>query len=356
MDKNMWRFLVLVVCASVAQGWRSSDKIRLTDVQVLTLRHDKMTSGRRSSPVPQAKCVGGTAGCRVVPKVIQCYNRGSDGFDVQWECKADMDNKYRFGEVAVNCEGFDYPDDPYILKGSCGVEYTIDYVGDSNHHSDSRYDANHHESYQGNYGHKKHRRSSGWMSTFIMWGVIACIGYYIYSAFSSNETTPNNQPGYQEASSAPPPPGFRPEYTTQDQSQFQGSSAPGDSSSNYGGFWTGMGLGSIAGYLFGNRGYGNTGYHHHHSNPYYHHNNSWFGGGNSWFGGNDGNHDNSGWFGNSHGNTGWFGSNRGNGGWFGSGSGSSSSWSSTYRRSGSSSSGSSSGSRTASGFGGTKRR
>ena len=32
-----------------------------------------------------------------------------------------MDNSYRFGKVEVYCEGYDYPDDPYILRGSCGV-------------------------------------------------------------------------------------------------------------------------------------------------------------------------------------------------------------------------------------------
>ena len=50
-------------------------------------------------------------------------------FDLpQWECKTDMDNAFRLGEVTVICEGFDYPDDPYILKGSCGLEYTLDYT------------------------------------------------------------------------------------------------------------------------------------------------------------------------------------------------------------------------------------
>ena len=29
-----------------------------------------------------------------------------------------MDNLYRFGSVEVICEGYDYPDDPYILKGT----------------------------------------------------------------------------------------------------------------------------------------------------------------------------------------------------------------------------------------------
>jgi hypothetical protein len=30
--------------------------------------------------------------------------------------------------VEVVCEGYDYPDDPFILKGSCGLEYTLDYT------------------------------------------------------------------------------------------------------------------------------------------------------------------------------------------------------------------------------------
>ena len=46
----------------------------------------------------------------------------------QWECKSDMDNLYRFGEIEVLCEGYDYPDDPYITKGSCGLEYTLEYT------------------------------------------------------------------------------------------------------------------------------------------------------------------------------------------------------------------------------------
>ena len=39
----------------------------------------------------------------------------------QWECKADMDSAYRFGRIQVSCEGYDNPDDPYVLRGSCGV-------------------------------------------------------------------------------------------------------------------------------------------------------------------------------------------------------------------------------------------
>jgi len=43
-------------------------------------------------------------------------------------CKADMDYDYRFGKISVSCEGYDFPDDPFILVGSCGLEYTIDFT------------------------------------------------------------------------------------------------------------------------------------------------------------------------------------------------------------------------------------
>jgi len=42
-----------------------------------------------------------------------------------------MDNAFKFGEISVTCEGYDYPDDPYILKGSCGVSLAciLEYFG-----------------------------------------------------------------------------------------------------------------------------------------------------------------------------------------------------------------------------------
>ena len=37
-----------------------------------------------------------------------------------------MDNAYKFGRIEVSCEGFSHPDDAYILKGSCGLEYSLE--------------------------------------------------------------------------------------------------------------------------------------------------------------------------------------------------------------------------------------
>lgn len=74
--------------------------------------------------------------------MVQCLNRGSDGYDVQvgdaerchvylrfvmqWECKTEMDSDYQFGRIQVLCEGYDSPNDAYVLRGSCGVK--LDHV------------------------------------------------------------------------------------------------------------------------------------------------------------------------------------------------------------------------------------
>ena len=36
-----------------------------------------------SRPIAQMKCLGGSAGCKYMPSSMQCYNKGSDGRDVQ---------------------------------------------------------------------------------------------------------------------------------------------------------------------------------------------------------------------------------------------------------------------------------
>jgi len=59
------------------------------------------------------------------PSTAFCENRGSDGLDAQWTCEAEMANGISFDNIKVVCEGYDYPDDPFILAGSCGLEYTL---------------------------------------------------------------------------------------------------------------------------------------------------------------------------------------------------------------------------------------
>ncbi|KAI7815914.1 hypothetical protein BC939DRAFT_74593 [Gamsiella multidivaricata] len=120
---------ITLFCSSPVSAFGSNHKkVLLKDVQTLTLHKDKMTAGRRASPVPQLTCVGGNACGDYEPDIVQCTNAGFDGSDVQWKCQADLPDNLRFGELSVYCEGFGYPDDPYVLKGSCGLEYKLYYT------------------------------------------------------------------------------------------------------------------------------------------------------------------------------------------------------------------------------------
>jgi len=337
--------LTFLVCylASSVQCWGSNDKkVRLQDVQVLTLHQGKMTTGRRSSPVPQLNCVGGSAKGIFNPQVVQCYNRGWDGMDVQWECKTDLDMDYRLGSVNVICEGYDYPEDPYILAGSCGLEYTLELTqAGRERNSGGHKSYNNEESYSSNLNSNTYSENK-WkgFSDLILFGVVCIVIYAIYKTCIDTQdmtdrqySSTNNDGGYPSGGGAggwSQPGGSGGGYHQQGPGQpgYGGDASCGaggrqrqnGTGAGAGNFWTGAGLGGLMGYMFGarnNTGYYNRGY-----------NNYGTGGG---------------WGGNSWG----WGGGGGSGG--------------AYRRSGGFSSGStaaprSSGTRTASGFGGTTRR
>ncbi|CAL4157637.1 unnamed protein product, partial [Meganyctiphanes norvegica] len=294
--------IVLLLNDKLIMAWGGSDKVLLKDIDVLTLYNGKMTKGSRSSPVLQLECVeGGTAPCNAFkPRIVQCYNRGSDGADVQWECKTDMDNAYRFGEIEVSCEGYHYPDDPYILKGSCGLRYNIDYTKEGHQQKHDYYGDSQSENYYGSNGHNYYNKISSKSWNFADIIVLGAVGLMIYAFYitcirpshniddNANSTTNEDYPsgggnggGYGwHNPSAPPPPGsdggaggggtygFNPDYTDgascgRNRSNFNSRSAfggSGASGSGGGGFWTGAATGGLLGYMFGNRNNGNQRY------------------------------------------------------------------------------------------------
>jgi len=100
------------------------DKILLSDVDALTFQAGKFTTWRRNSMIPQLNCEGGN--CLNGPNNMMCRNMGRGDKDFIWECTGyGLTPGYKLASSDVSCEGYDYPDDPYILKGSCGVFYTV---------------------------------------------------------------------------------------------------------------------------------------------------------------------------------------------------------------------------------------
>uniref|UniRef100_A0A671UZM9 Store-operated calcium entry-associated regulatory factor n=1 Tax=Sparus aurata TaxID=8175 RepID=A0A671UZM9_SPAAU len=272
------------VCRILIYKPWNQEFVLLRDVQVLTLYKGRYTTARRSRPVSQLQCVGGSAGCHsFTPEVVQCQNKGWDGVDVQWECKTDMDNKYRFGRIEVSCEGYSNPDDAYILKGSCGLEYTLELTEEGRRRTqDSRGLGDFASSFFSGFSGKKHQHHQHHQSSYPSGGedsggllvvaVLLLLAYGIYKLFLSGSMAQqgqdDGQAGYPRdnhygSNAGPPPPGFKPDYTgsysganpgygfhsdyTHGQQYPRGHASPGTGSS----FWTGMGTGGVLGYLFG---------------------------------------------------------------------------------------------------------
>ena len=112
-------FLGTFVCAQ-------HTPVLLRDVEVVTGVRGRLTQGRRSSPVNQLFCEGANCHVRDAVSSIQCKNSGFNGKDVEWKCEAaNMPNGYDLDTTVVTCEGYGYPEDKFILQGSCGIEYTV---------------------------------------------------------------------------------------------------------------------------------------------------------------------------------------------------------------------------------------
>ncbi|KFU99648.1 Store-operated calcium entry-associated regulatory factor, partial [Tauraco erythrolophus] len=219
--------------------------VLLREVQALTLHRGQYTTSRRTAAVPQLQCTGGAAGCSHVPEVVQCYNKGWDGYDVQWQCKADLENTYRFGQMEVSCEGYDYPDDPYILRGSCSLLFRLELTEEGERRVKN----------SGSFGsgyYQSRKDSSDFDTGVIVIIVLLVLAFGAYKLFVSNKEPQQifgdgfTRPSWQ-GQQAPPPPGFK--YSFTEGNGFGTYSSDGTHSQP--GFWTGLGVGGLLGYLTG---------------------------------------------------------------------------------------------------------
>ncbi|KAG0214109.1 hypothetical protein BGX28_002625 [Mortierella sp. GBA30] len=206
-----------------------------------------MTAGRRTSPVPQMSCIGGNACGEFEPDVVQCTNTGFDGSDVQWKCQADLPDNLRFGQLDVYCEGYNYPEDPYVLKGSCGLEYKLYYTNARYSQEGSWKNPN-----VSHWASKAKRHS--WIETVYLWVWIGVVGFILYAFLRNCFQRPMGGRG-----DAPPPyrasggggggGGWGRGWGTNHPYKSEDGSSEGFRP----GFWSGLGLGGLATYLATNR-------------------------------------------------------------------------------------------------------
>jgi len=254
---NRYSLLVFVICILSICSCVSSyygDSVLLEGVKAVTFKRGQLTNARRVSAIQQMRCVGGTARghTEYEPDVVQCTNVGNDGTgNIQWKCEAELDSSVRFGETTVNCEGYNYPDDPNILKGSCGLEYTLEYTnqGKQNQHRSNGYD------YYASNPTYDSSHGFNW-GAFIMLVVIGFIIYSIFKQYNQNsggEYTSGQTGGsnfYGGGGGGPGYPGGNSGYYPSAPPSCGPSTYP--SAQTYTpGFWSGVGGGSLLGYLFG---------------------------------------------------------------------------------------------------------
>lgn len=115
--------VTMLLCMQIAYG---NDAILLSDIKTLTFHQGAMTTGRRLPPIQQLVCTGGSGKYEAQKEVsvVQCYNQGTDGKNVQWKCESSLTN-YKLGQVQVSCEGYANADDQYVLAGSCSLSYEL---------------------------------------------------------------------------------------------------------------------------------------------------------------------------------------------------------------------------------------
>ncbi|KAK7033176.1 OPT oligopeptide transporter protein-domain-containing protein [Favolaschia claudopus] len=213
-------------------------RLELAKISALTFYKDSFTEARRTEPIPQLVCVGKP--CKLYqPEVVRCQSLGGSGTDIEWKCEADLPSTLRFGRVEVGCEGYNRPGDPFVLRGSCSLEYRLVQVPGALRDSDS-------DNWLGRNG----------KSTFVWLGFLAIILYsFLQSCLRGQQNQVGGRPnpgrpgnfgpggffpgGFNNDDSAPPPP-----YSKNTPTQNEGWRP---------GFWTGALLGGLGTQFFSNR-------------------------------------------------------------------------------------------------------
>ena len=200
---------------------------------------------------------------------MRCKNEGADYDDnnIQWTCSASLPKEFKLGGTEVTCEGYESSEDPYVLKGSCGVEYRLLLIEEG----ERKYGMSNDEDFWSSF-----RSKSRWekLGTFIFWLFFGgVVGAMVLSAFGclggrrAAGAGGNNRPGWGGGGGGggfnddPPPPysDYRPSPKPSTRSTSSRYAQMSENQAWKPGFWTGAGAGAAAAFALGNRGGNQTG-------------------------------------------------------------------------------------------------
>ncbi|KAF3925589.1 hypothetical protein ABW21_db0204668 [Orbilia brochopaga] len=176
---------------TTAKTKAKSDKILLSRIRSLTLRHGQMTTSRRVSPIPQLRYKG----CGWMEWLILVLRINS----VSWSCEATLPHFFKLGATDVICEGYSSSDDPFVLKGSCGVEYIL-MLTEAGHKKFPKTEEQIKEEEKVVEEEKKKveeeaKSSTSWsgMIEFILW-LVSIVGFFAFIAYRAYKA-PEHPPG-----------------------------------------------------------------------------------------------------------------------------------------------------------------
>lgn len=280
LDTNII-YLFLLITSSLAARVTNPNKVPrnavlLSKVSSLTLHAGKNTAARRSSAVPQLKCVGPKEICKLYTvDTLRCQNEGSD-YDtenVQWTCRAQLPEEFKLGSTEVSCEGYESSDDPYVLKGSCGVEYRLLLT----EKGEQRYRPKAQPIWSDEGWGERENNLPGTIFALLFLLILIAILYGLVKACLDEGRRPGGRDGRRPRTSAgggggsggdddppppydyhPPPPRKKNTYTPQSSTGTWTQTGNRDQTQDgwRPGFWTGAAAGMAGGYLAGRRAQG----------------------------------------------------------------------------------------------------
>jgi cbb3-type cytochrome oxidase subunit 3 len=191
---------------------------------------------------------------------MRCENAGADYDEgsIQWTCKVDVPEYFKLGSTDVLCEGYSSSKDPYVLKGSCGVEYRLLLTEKGE------------QKYGYSYSTSTHQSSALFNAFFwiLFVGVVVWVFWVAIRNMRNQPDQPRRPGGYGGGGGwgpggpdDPPPPysAFPPRKRTSYQARPAAGYAnepgyfPGLGQGWRPGFWTGAAGGGLAGYMAGRR-------------------------------------------------------------------------------------------------------
>ncbi|KAG2391872.1 hypothetical protein C9374_013357 [Naegleria lovaniensis] len=245
-------FLLLLALFSAHHSLQQQlgpDAVHLSKIEVLTFRKGQYTSARRTRAFPQLNCKYTPDG--YIPSVIQCKNKGYDGTSYQWKCEAEMDEKYRFGsDLDVNCEGYRYAGDEFVLRGSCALSFSIELTGKGTREDQQRKRTNRYQQNQQHYHHETTKPANpSSLGGFGVVLIVLVLVAVIWLTKSSRRSTPvganSSAASYSSSTNSTPYPqgtssiypGVNPTYTTDENynpNYYPDSSNTGSSTTSFG--------------------------------------------------------------------------------------------------------------------------